>query len=149
MYLHVCDDGTLLFDEEIREYGVGQYCADWEKIQAEWYMAIDTPALKKIELKRDGRHLGFAIAQESGTHSARYPHVYGMRKDMELTLCLRGEAGAAVSVLVDGREAGRLALDADQPDFAERTLPLQNEAGEHEITLILTGKLAMDWFRLR
>jgi len=112
-------------------------------------MAIVAPALKKIELKRDGRHLGFAIAQESGTHSARYPHVYGMRKDMELTLCLRGEAGAAVSVLVDGREAGRLALDADQPDFAERTLPLQNEAGEHEITLILTGKLAMDWFRLR
>jgi len=149
MYLHVCDDGTLMFDEEIREYGVGQYCADWEKIQAEWYMAIEAPALKKIELKRDGRHLGFAIAQESGTHSARYPHVYGMRKDMELTLCLRGEAGAAVSVLVDGREAGRLALDADQPDFAERTLPLQNEAGEHEITLILTGKLAMDWFRLR
>ena len=149
MYLHVCDDGTLMFDEEIREYGVGQYCADWEKIQAEWYMAIDAPALKKIELKRDGRHLGFAIAQESGTHSALYPHVYGMRKDMELTLCLRGEAGAAVSVLADGREAGRLALDADQPDFAERTLPLQNEAGEHEITLILTGKLAMDWFRLR
>ncbi len=149
MYLHVCDDGTLMFDEEIREYGVGQYCADWEKIQAEWYMAIDAPALKKIELKRDGRHLGFAVAQESGTHSARYPHVYGMRKNMELTLCLRGEAGAAVSVLVDGREAGRLALDADQPDFAERTLPLQNEAGEHEITLILTGKLAMDWFRLR
>ena len=149
MYLHVCDDGTLMFDEETREYGVGQYCADWEKIQAEWYMAIDAPALRKIELKRDGRHLGFAIAQESGTHAARYPHVYGMRQDMCMTLCLRGEAGATVTVLVDGREAGRLTLEADQPDFAEKTLSLQNDAGEREITLSLTGRLALDWFRLR
>ena len=149
MYLHVCDDGTLMFDEEIREYGVGQYCADWEKIQAEWYMAIDAPALRKIELKQDGRHLGFAIAQESGTHAARYPHVYGMWQDMCMTLCLRGEAGATVTVLVDGREAGRLTLEADQPDFAEKTLSLQNDAGEREITLILTGRLALDWFRLR
>ena len=149
MYLHVCDDGTLMFDEEIREYGVGQYCADWEKIQAEWYMEIDAPALGKIELKQDGRHLGFAVAQESGVHAMRYPHVYGMRQDMRLTLCLRGEAGAEISVLVDGQEAGRLALEADQPDFAGQTIPLQNEAGEHEITLILTGRLALDWFRLR
>ena len=79
----------------------------------------------------------------------RYPHVYGMRQDMRLTLCLRGEAGAEISVLVDGQEAGRLALEADQPDFAGQTIPLQNEAGEHEITLILTGRLALDWFRLR
>ena len=149
MYLHVCDDGTLMFDEEIREYGVGQYCADWERIQAEWYMEIDAPALRKIELKKDGRHLGFAIAQESGAHFARYPHVYGMRQAMPITLCLRGEAGATVSVLVDGSQAGQLTLAADQPDFAEQTIPLQNDAGEHEITLILTGRLALDWFRLR
>ena len=78
MYLHVCDDGTLMFDEEIRQYGVGQYNAAWDKIQAEWYMEIETPAVRKIELRQDGKHAGFAIAQEEGTHTARYPHVYGM-----------------------------------------------------------------------
>ena len=149
MYLHVCDDGTLMFDEAIREYGVGQYCADWERIEAEWYMQIDAPALKKIELRKDDRHLGFAIAQESGTQLARYPHVYGMRPNMQMTLRLRGEAGAGVSILVDGMEAGRLELEANQQDFVERTTSLQSEAGEHEITLALTGRLTLDWFRLK
>ncbi len=149
MYLHVCDDGTLMFDEAIREYGVGQYCADWERIEAEWYMQIDAPALRKVELKKDDRHLGFAIAQESGTHLARYPHVYGMRRSMRMTLRLRGDAGAGISVLVDGVDAGRLELKADQQDFAERTVSLQNEAGEHEIALALTGRLTLDWFRLQ
>lgn len=149
MYLHVCDDGTLMFDEAIREYGVGQYCADWERIEAEWYMQIDAPALKKIELRKDDRHLGFAIAQESGTQLARYPHVYGMRPNMQMTLRLRGEAGAGVSILVDGMEAGRLELEANQQDFMERTASLQNEAGEHEIALTLSGRLTLDWFRLQ
>ena len=149
MYLHVCDDGTLMFDEEIREYGVGQYCAGWDVIQAEWYMEIDGPDLKKVELKRDGRHLGFAIAQESGAHFVRYPHVYGMRENMRLTLCVRGEAGSTITVLVDGMEAGRLMLSQSHSDFAELTVPLQNKAGEHDITLELTGRIALDWFRLR
>ena len=148
MYLHVCDDGTLMFDEQIREYGVGQYCADWEKIQAEWYMQIDAPVLKKIELREADRHIGFAISQESGTHTVRYPHIYGMRDDMHITLCICGEAGSLVKVLVDGHEAGRLALTQSHRGFVELTAPLQNEAGEHCITLELTGRLTLDWFRL-
>lgn len=148
MYLHVCDDGTLMFDEQIREYGVGQYCADWDRIQAEWYMQIDAPALKKIELRNADRHIGFAISQKSGTHTVRYPHVYGMRDDMHMTVCICGEAGSLVKVLVDGREAGRLELAQSHPDFVELTAPLQNEAGEHCIALELTGRLTLDWFRL-
>jgi hypothetical protein len=137
-----------MFDEQIREYGVGQYCADWEKIQAEWYMQIDAPVLKKIELREADRHIGFAISQESGTHTVRYPHIYGMRDDMHITLCICGEAGSLVKVLVDGHEAGRLALAQSHRGFVELTAPLQNEAGEHCITLELTGRLTLDWFRL-
>ena len=147
MYLHVCDDGTLMFDEEIREYGVGQYCAGWDKIQAEWYMEIETPAIRKVELRRDGKHEGFAIAQEEGTHCARYPHVYGMTEKMKMTLRLSGDAGSSLLVLADGKEAGRLQLDEDITELSELSLPLSNEAGEHELTLCMTGKLTVDWFR--
>ena len=148
MYLHVCDDGTLMFDEEIRTNGVGQYNAAWDKIQAEWYMEMDTPGLRKTELKRDGKHEGFAIAQEEGTHTARYPHVYGMEENTRMTLRLQGEKEAEVLVLVDGKEAGRLQLDRDTESLTEAALNLCNPAGEHEITLRLTGRMMIDWFRL-
>ena len=146
MYLHVCDDGTLMFDEEIREYGVGQYDAAWDKIQAEWYM--EAPSGCKVELKRDGKHLGFAIAQEKGTHTVRYPHVYNMKEHMRMTFCLQGEKGASIEVLVDGKESGILRLDQDRPTLTEIGIPLANSAGEHDMTLRMTGSLLIDWFRL-
>ena len=146
MYLHVCDDGTLMFDEEIRQYGVGQYDAGWDKIQAEWYM--EGPSVRKVELRQDGKHLGFAIAQEKGTHTVRYPHVYNMKEDMRITFCLRGEKGASIEVLADGKESGVLRLDRDQPALTEMAIPLANSAGEHDIALRLTGSVLIDWFRL-
>ncbi len=148
MYLHVCDDGTLMFDEEIRQHGVGQYYAGWEKIQAEWYMKIDAPYIRKVELKNAGKHTGFAIAQESGKHCACYPHVYGMRENMHMTLCLQGEKGCEVTVLADGKEAGSLKLEQASSEFDEICIPLQNDAGEHEIILQMSGKVTIDWFRL-
>ena len=147
MYLHVCDDGTLMFDEEIRQYGVGQYNAAWERIQAEWYMAINAPDLKKIELKRAGKHAGFAISQDAGTHTAHYPHVYGLEKNTRMTLCVQGEEGAAIEILMDGKTAGSLRLDQAILDLSEMTIPLSNDAGEQDITLRLTGQVTIDWFR--
>ncbi len=146
MYLHVCDDGTLMFDEEIRQYGVGQYDAAWDKIQAEWYM--EGPSVRKVELRQDGKHKGFAIAQEKGTHIVRYPHVYNMMDHMRMTFCLQGEKGASIEVLVDGEESGILRLDQDQPTLTEIGIPLTNSAGEHDMMLRMTGSVLIDWFRL-
>ena len=112
-------------------------------------MAIDAPALRKIELRREGRHAGFAIAQETGTQEARYPHVYGMGENLRMTLRLQGEAGAEVEVLCDGKSAGRLRLTEALPELTEVELPLVHDGGEHELTLRLTGRLVIDWFRLR
>ena len=78
-------------------------------------MAIDAPGLRKIELREGGRHLGFAVAQQEGTHCVSYPHVYGMRENMRMTLCLEGEEGAEIAVLCDGAEAGKLRLSEELP----------------------------------
>lgn len=148
LYVHMCDDGTLMLDETIRRCGVGQYCAEWDKIEAEWYMRLDTPALRKIELQQNGVHQGFAIAQTSGTQCAHYPHVYGMQAASRMTLRLCGEAGAQVEVLIDSTPAGTLTLQNASTDFTELSLSLQNTSGEHDLTLRLTGKITVDWFRL-
>ena len=148
MYLHICDDGTLMFDEDIRRCGVGCYCAGWDKIEAECYMQLEK-GLEKIELKlSDGSHAGFAIAQKEGTHEARYPHVYDMKENHTLTVMVKGAQGASIQVLVDGNEAATLTLEKACPTFTPLTLPLQNPAGEHDITLRFTGEITLDWFKL-
>ena len=37
-YVHVRENGELVTDPLIVEYGVGRYDADWNRIEAEWYM---------------------------------------------------------------------------------------------------------------
>ena len=81
-------------------------------------------------------------------HDTRYPHVYNMTGDMMMTLRLRGDRDSAVEVIVDGVTAGSLRLGEDKPEFTEMTVSLRNQAGEHEIILRMTGRLAVDWFSL-
>lgn len=147
MYLHVCDDGTLMLDETIRRCGVGQYYAGWEKIEAEWYMAIE-PGLKKIELKKDKAHEGFALAQEEGVNCASFPHVYDMPENATMSLWAKGKAGAWLEVLVDGNPVGKVELAEDEA-FCLHEMKLSNRAGEHDVTLRFGGCITLDWFALR
>ncbi len=143
MYLHVCDDGTLMLDETIRRCGVGQYCATWEAIEAEWFMRKDE-GLTKIELREGDRHIGFALRQEGGTNCAHFPHVYDMKADSRLTLRALGEG--AVEVLVDGVPAATAAVHADAS--TDVPVALNNTEGEHDLTLRFTGNITLDKFML-
>lgn len=146
MYVHMCDDGTLMLDETIRRCGVGQYFAGWERIEAEWYMGI-TPGLQKVELRGpDGAHQGFAVAQADGSGEIRYPHLYSLQPGSTLTLFAKGSPGAAIEVVVDGESLGT--VPADSPDFSGHTLPLGRLAGEHDLLLRLSGRVTLDWFRI-
>ena len=49
-YAHIRDNGHILVDPIIKEYGVGQYDSDWNHIQAEWFMAGKNA--KKVENNR-------------------------------------------------------------------------------------------------
>lgn len=143
MYLHVCDDGTLMLDETIRRCGVGQYFAGWDKIEAEWYMGV-TGGLQKVELKNeDGSHAGFAIAQESGEGEARYPHVYDVQPGSRMTLCAKGQG--SIEVLADGTSLGIVSVDS--ADFTDVQLPAALPEGEHDLTLRFTGCITLDWFK--
>lgn len=48
-YVHIKDNGELVTDPLIVEYGVGQYDSDWNRIEAEWFMKGDN--VRKVENK--------------------------------------------------------------------------------------------------
>lgn len=148
LYLHVCDDGTLMIDETIRRCGVGQYCAQWEKIEAEWYMSIED-GLRKVELKENNKHSGFALLQESGNNSAQFPHIYDLPENPVMTLQLKGRRGAKVEVLIDEEPAGKIELKKDEANFIQISLPLIINSGEHDFKLVFTGYVVLDRFSFK
>ena len=102
--------------------------------------------VKKIELKNpDGSHEGFAIAQEEGTHDVAFPHVYNIAANSAMKLHAKGSG--AIEVLADGKPMGTAAVDA--ADFADVCVDLGGLAGEHDITVRMTGRITLDWFTMK
>jgi hypothetical protein len=62
-YLHYRSNGDMVDDVAFLDahgpYGVGQYDASWERIEAEWFMSAATDGVKKVEKHPGG---GFAVA---------------------------------------------------------------------------------------
>ena len=136
---------VMMVDRAHRRCGVGSYFAGWDRIEAEWYMAIPE-GVNKIELKTpDGTHAGFAVAQTEGTSDVSYPHVYDIRTGSTMTLHAKGSG--IIEVLADGKSLGTAAVDS--ADFADVCVPLGDLAGEHDITLRLRGCITLDWFTLK
>ena len=48
-YVHIKENGELVTDQLIVEYGVGQYDSDWSRIEAEWFMKGEN--VRKVENK--------------------------------------------------------------------------------------------------
>lgn len=77
-YLHYRNNGemvsdTVLIDKHF-ETGVGKYSADWDCIEAEWFMKASREELK-IE-RKDG---GFGISNVSDGDFVYYPNVRGLK----------------------------------------------------------------------
>lgn len=144
MYLHVCDDGTLMFDEAIRRFGVGCYNSAWERIEAEWYMAKE-PGLEKIELRQNGAHQGFAVQCRRDSHSLTFPHVYNLTGASGLTLCFQAQQGASITVLADGAPLAEAPLPPSD-GFTCITLPIAPVQDEMTLSFVLSGGLTLDWF---
>ena len=139
--MHVCDDGTLMLDEAIRRCGVGQYCAEWERIEAEWYM-IKESGLQKVELHApDGSHAGFAVKQDMGTNRVCYPHVYGIPQGCDVKLCAKGHG--TIAVQANGVNAGDVPIDTEA--FMTHTLCFPC-SGECDIAFVMQGEVTLDWF---
>ena len=81
-YVHIRENGELVTDPLIVEYGVGQYDSDWNKIEAEWFMRGSN--VKKVE---HPNIVGFCVACEEEAVLA-YPKVRNLSD--KVGLCLNG-----------------------------------------------------------
>lgn len=70
-YIHYKDDGTMMADQMIAEYGVGQYDSNWNKIRPEWFMSGKN--VRKVESFWGGFDIA-GITEESELY---YPNIYG------------------------------------------------------------------------
>ncbi len=101
-YVHIKDNGELVTDQLIAEYGVGQYDSDWNRIEAEWYMKGVN--IKKVENKC---LFGFCVSC-SEKAVLQYPKIKNLADKTGFSLdyfCLGGNADIEVRT---GGERGRL-----------------------------------------
>lgn len=101
-YVHIRENGELITDPLIVEYGVGQYDSDWNRIEAQWYMKGEN--VKKVENKH---MFGFCV---SCTEKATlfYPKIRNLSDKVGFSLdyyCVGGKA--TIDVMTDG-ENGQL-----------------------------------------
>ena len=110
-YVHIRENGELVTDPLIVEYGVGQYDSDWNRIEAQWYMKGEN--VKKVENKC---LFGFCV---SCTEKAKlvYPKIRNLSDKVGFSLdyyCVGGKASIDV---IAGGENGRLlgTINAENP----------------------------------
>ena len=99
-YVHVRDNGELVTDPLIVEYGVGQYDSDWSRIEAEWFMRGEN--VRKAENKC---LFGFCV---SCTERAKlvYPKVRNLSDKVGFSLDYYCAHGHAEIDVIAGGEGG-------------------------------------------
>jgi hypothetical protein len=135
-YVHIRDNGDLVTDPLIVEYGVGQYDSDWNRIEAEWFMRGVN--VKKAEIHN---YPGFFV---SCTQEAVlvYPKVRNLSNKTGLSLKASCSGTGGEIELREGNENGRvlgsvrlekalhIPLPETLPDVTDICLVLKPDPGE-------------------
>ena len=107
-YVHYRADGTIApMEPQIREYGVGRYDADWDRIEAEWFFAMpDGP--KKIECPTGG----FEISNLANRDYLEFPNIYNFPDEpvIDIIYSCGNRTGGNISIRMatgDDKEVGR------------------------------------------
>ncbi len=77
-YVHYKDNGDIVVDKQIGQYGVGQYDACWDRIECEWY--FDANGI----VKRENPNGGFEIGDIHAGDYLFYPNVNHVEKNSPL-----------------------------------------------------------------
>ncbi len=153
-YIHYKDNGDMVADPMIMEYGVGQYEGSWNRIEAEWYMAGE--GIRKKELP----YYGFCVEGRNGGW-IRFPHIHDLPENAGVcffagSLSASGGAIEVRDASPDGRLLGRCELPStgtlDLGGFDFRYCRLDHPAGEANLCFVFRGgednyAVTIDWFR--
>jgi len=101
-YVHIRENGELVTDGLIVEYGVGKYDSDWNRIEAEWFMRGEN--VRKVE---NDDLFGFSVACTQAA-VLTYPKVRNLSDKIGFTFNGNCVGTGCTVELREGDENGRL-----------------------------------------
>lgn len=145
-YCHYRKNGEIAEDVLPTVYGVGQYDAGWERIEAEWF--FDRHGAEKEE-RTDG---GFQMKLHGDGSWIFFPHVCHMAADGKLRVGYSTKArNASLEIrehAPDGRLLGTVPLAPGEDAVA--CGQLRNAEGHTSLYLVVRGgEVKLDWFSLK
>ena len=145
-YIHYTADGAMRADQLIREYGVGQYSARWNKIMAVWYMQGE--GVRKVE----NVFSGFDARLSEGGRIT-FPHIRDLPDNPYIVLCGVAEKPVDVDVYEGDTRLGTIHKEASFmaggtfSRYGTAFTRLDIGAGEHSLTLVSRGDIDIEHIR--
>lgn len=106
-YVNYNADGSIApMEDLIRQYGVGQYDANWPAIQAEWFMAMPNGPRKMPA------NNGFVVANLQNGHYLKFPNIHNCAANAKVEVTYSSACKHSGSLIVkafdvNGPELGR------------------------------------------
>ena len=144
-YCHYRQNGEIAADTLPTVYGVGQYNANWDRIEAEWF--FDRHEAEKEE-RKDG---GFQVKLKEDGSWICFPYVCHMAAGMKIRVGYSAKAeNTALEIrenAPDGALLGTIPLVPGEDALACGRL--ENTEGHHNLYLVARGgEVELDWFAL-
>jgi len=146
-YIHFRENGDMCADPLIREYGVGQYRAEWNCIEAEWFMKGHNTA------KKENTFGNFDVVLKEGSW-VEYPNIHDMPQNPILIVHAASEEDVELDIYEGETFLGTLKknkgfLDGGEfPKYNNGMLELPLSAGTHSLRFVAKGDVKLNYFRL-
>lgn len=144
-YIHYRENGEMCSDTLIREYGVGQYDADWHRIDGVWYMRGEN--VEKTENTYDG----FDVKMTSGS-SLYFPNIHNVPENPYIVITGVSEKDVDIEVYEGDTLLGIVKKPGSFMNGGEYTkynlgiLRLNIPAGDHCLRFVSKGDMLFNNF---
>ncbi len=155
-YLHYKENGEMVTDtvllEKHFETGVGQYDADWDKIEAEWYMDASNVT------KRESPNGGFEIQDIKNNGYLFFPNIHNLEQAKSISFHLASANGGTIQVRGDDLNGPLLGSVNIPPtggwhSYQKIDTDLKNLKDVNGVYLVFKGQdnsiLHLDWFNFQ
>jgi arabinoxylan arabinofuranohydrolase len=154
-YVHYRDNGHIAVDQLITEFGVGQYNAQWNRIEAEWYMSAQGIT------KRENPRQGFDAVASGQNSWLYYPNIHNLPKNSSISLFAASDNPSPVVVEVreddpHGTLLGEVTISTSRNTnwmgYRTTIAQLSNNPGDINLYFVFkgleSGHIYLDWFCL-
>lgn len=145
-YLHYKDNGDMLVDENFTEKGkhyangVGNYDANWDKIEAEWFFKKSGNILKKQK-----ENNGFEIQNVSNEDYLVFPKIRNLKANAKIEFSLSSINGGTIEIRegsVKGKLIGKCIIPktGTYKTYQTTSSILTNSAQKADLYFVFKGK---------